>query len=128
MRVQRLRRDVSLFRPDDRASLGIGSKASGEVQIAERLKHSPVVQEVRQIDIGDQTILEPNVNQMALGCLRLDQKRGAAHGSMVDGLRQRLNGHQWSMFPSARPVVIQVTLPRRRPLEYEATRTRRQLT
>jgi hypothetical protein len=47
---------------------------------------------------------------------------------MVDGLWQRLNGDQRSMVASPPPVVMQLSLPRSRPVADETSRSGRQVT
>src|SRR5690348_13277866 len=62
MRVQRLRRNIGLIRPDNRARLGVRTQLSEKVQIPKRLEDPPVIKEIRQIDLCGQAVVETNID------------------------------------------------------------------
>jgi len=62
MRVKSLRGNVRLVRPNDGPRLGICTELSKVLSVTERLKDPPIVEKVRQVDLGDQAVLEPNAD------------------------------------------------------------------
>jgi hypothetical protein len=91
VRVERLGRDVGLVRPDDRSGLGIGAQLAEERGVAERLEDTPVVEEVREIDLGGGAIRKANLDVETVARGGLNQERAAAHGPMV----ARLEAVSW---------------------------------
>lgn len=64
--VKRLRRDVGLIGPNDRAGLGIGTKATEVVEVSQRLEDATYVLQIRQIDIARRSILKADVDDVSL--------------------------------------------------------------
>jgi hypothetical protein len=69
--IQRLRCDVGFIGPNDRARLGICAKLAKVLRIMERLEYPSVSEQVGEVDIGDQSILESDVNRKAISGLGL---------------------------------------------------------
>jgi hypothetical protein len=69
--VEGLRGDIRLVRPSNGSGIGIGTELPEVLPVAKRLKDPPIVEEIRQVDLCDQAVLEPNVDEIivAWNCL-----------------------------------------------------------
>lgn len=73
LRIESLRRDVRVVRPDDRAGPGVGAELAEVGGIAEGLEDAAVVEEVREVDIRGKAVVEADVDDIAFGGFGVDQ-------------------------------------------------------
>ena len=104
MRVQSLRRDVSLVGPNDRARVSVSTKPAKVLNLPKRLEYAAIVRQVREVNIGSKAVVETHMNDVTVDQLGLDQKWCTSHDLMVDGLLQRLNSEQGLVVACTLPV------------------------
>jgi hypothetical protein len=73
MRVKGLGRNVRFVRPDDRPGLGIGAELAEVPEVAKGLKDAAIIEEVREINVGNKAILEADVDDVALEGLGVNE-------------------------------------------------------
>ena len=82
--VQRLRGDIGVVGPDDRAGLGVGAELAEVIEIPQRLKYPAVIEQIGEVDPRRKPVVEADADLVSMCRSGVEKERSCLHDAMVD--------------------------------------------